>query len=286
MEGKKPVAEQVTLPEHPLLVLEPGKGWITLDLRNVWAHRELLYLLTWRDIKIRYKQTALGVVWAIIQPLVPMIIFTLFFGRLAGIPSDGIPYAAFAYGGLLPWTYFANAVGNSATSIVGSSSLVTKVYFPRMIIPGSAILAALVDFFIACSLLAVLMIWYRLPLHPNIVMLPYLVLLVTTLALGVGMFFAGLTVKYRDVRYALPFVIQFWMFATPIIFPASIVPPRWRWVLALNPLTGVIENFRAALFGKPFNWSALAFSSLVACVLLVYAAYAFRRLERSFADVI
>ena len=274
------------LPEQPLLVLEPRHGWISLDLRDLWAHRELLYFLAWRDITIRYKQTALGVLWAILQPLLPMIVFTLFFGRLARMPSDGIPYAAFACAGILPWTYFANAVGTSATSIVGSSNLITKVYFPRMIIPGSAVLAALVDFFVAFALLGALMLWYRLPIDARALMLLVLILLVTALALGVGMLFAALTVKYRDVRYMLPFVVQLWMFATPVIYPASLVPPEWRWVLAINPLTGVIEGFRSALFGRPFDWGSLGASVAIAGALLVGAAYVFQRMERTFADTI
>ena len=284
-EGARTGVDSI-LPEHPLLVLQPARGWISLDLGDIWAHRELLYFLTWRDIKIRYKQTALGALWAIIQPVLPMIIFTLFFGNLAHMPSDGIPYAVFVYAGLLPWTYFANAVGNSATSIVGSSNLITKVYFPRMIIPGSAVLAALVDFFIAFVLLGVLMAWYRLPIHAGVLALPFLILLVTTLALGVGMLFAGLTVKYRDIRYTLPFVVQFWMFATPVIYPASLVPARWRWALAVNPLTGVIEGFRAALFGRPLDWGALGASVAIAIALLICAAYVFQRMERTFADTI
>ena len=280
------MAEPVTLPDRPLLVLQPGTGWASLDLADVWAHRELLFFLTLRDIKLRYKQTALGVVWAVIQPLFPMIVFTLFFGRLAKMPSDGVPYAVFAYAGLLPWTYFANAVATSAGSVIGSSNLVTKVYFPRMIIPAAAVLAALVDFVLAFLLLIVLIAWYRMPVHLSVVALLPLVVLETVLALAFGLLFAGLTVKYRDVRHALPFLIQVWMFVTPIIFPSSIVPPRWRLVLALNPLMGVIENFKAALFGQPFHWSELAFSTAAAMALLVYAAYAFRRLERTFADTI
>lgn len=280
------MAEQVTLPDRPLLVLQPGTGWASLDLADVWAHRELLFFLTQRDIKLRYKQTALGVIWAVIQPLFPMIVFTLFFGRLAKMPSDGVPYAVFAYAGLLPWTYFANAVTTSAGSVIGSSNLVTKVYFPRMIIPAAAVLAALVDFVLAFLLLIVLVAWYRMPVHLSVVMLLPLVVLETVLALAFGLFFAGLTVKYRDVRHALPFLIQVWMFITPIIFPSSIVPPKWRLILALNPLMGVIENFKAALFGHPFHWGELAFSTGAAVVLLVYAAYSFRRLERTFADTI
>jgi lipopolysaccharide transport system permease protein len=274
------------LPDRPLLVLEPAKGWSSLDLRDVWAHRELLYFLAWRDIKLRYKQTMLGVLWAVIQPLFPMIIFTFVFGRLAKMPSEGTPYAVFVYAGLLPWTYFANAVASSATSIVGSSNLVSKVYFPRMIIPASAVLAALLDFCIAGVLLGLLMMWYGLPVHSGVIMLPVLIALTTTLSLGIGLLCAGLTVKYRDIRYALPFLIQCWMFATPVVFPTSMVPSTWRWALVLNPLTGIIDGFRSALFGRPFNWGALAASAAIAIVGLVYAAYSFRRLERTFADTI
>jgi len=275
-----------SLPEKPLLTITPSRGWVALNLAEVWAHRELLYFLTWRDIKIRYKQTALGALWAVIQPLFPMLIFTLFLGRLAKMPSDGIPYSIFAYAGLLPWTYFASAVGNSSQSVVGSSNLISRVYFPRMIIPGAAVLAALVDFAIAFVLLGVLMAWHRIPLTPSVLMLLPLIALVTFLALGFGMLLAGLTVKYRDFRFALPFLIQVWMFATPVIYPASLVPEKWRWVLALNPLTGVIEGFRSSLFARPFDWNALAFSAVFTAILLIYSAYSFRRMERVFADLV
>jgi lipopolysaccharide transport system permease protein len=279
------VAEPATLPERPLLVLQPSKGWVSLDLAGVWEHRELLFFLMWRDIKLRYKQTTLGVLWAIIQPTAPMLIFTLVFGRLVDVPADG-PYPLFAFAGLLPWTFFANAVTNSATSVVTSANLITKVYFPRMIIPGAATLAALMDFVIGLGVLAVLMIWYQVPLQGTLIVLPLLVALTTILALGVGMFLAALTVQYRDVRYALPFLIQFWMFATPIIFPSRIVPEGWRWALTLNPMAGIIENFRAALFGRPIGWSSLAFSALAGALVLAYAAFSFRRFERKFADLI
>ena len=259
---------------------------MALNLVEVWAHRDLLYFLTGRDIKIRYKQTALGAVWAIIQPLFPMLIFTLFFGRLAKVPSDGIPYSVFAYAGLLPWTYFASAVGNSSNSIVGSSNLISRVYFPRMIIPASAVLASLLDFFIAFGLLAVLMVWHRIPVTLSTLMLIPLVIVLTVLSLGIGMLFSGWTMKYRDVRFALPFLIQVWMFASPVIYPASLVPEKWRWVLGLNPLTGVVEGFRSALFGRPFAWEFLAYSAVFAIVMLAYSAYSFRRLERLFADII
>jgi lipopolysaccharide transport system permease protein len=274
------------VPERPVITLMPSRGWVSLNLADVWEHRELLYFLTWRDIKIRYKQTTLGATWAIIQPLFPMLVFTLFFGRLAKMPSDGIPYSVFAYAGLLPWTYFAAAVGNSSTSIVGSSNLITKVYFPRMIIPASAVLAALLDFGIAFGLLAALMVWHRIPVTASIFMLLPLIVLLTLLALGIGLLFSALTVKYRDIRFALPFLVQVWMFATPVIYPASLVPQKWRWVLALNPVTGIVEGFRSALFGLPFAWGFLLYSAVFSLVMIIYAAFSFRRLERLFADLI
>jgi lipopolysaccharide transport system permease protein len=278
------VSEPVAIPDRPLLVLAPSKGWVSLDLTGVWEHRELLFFLTWRDIQLRYKQTALGVMWAIIQPLAPMLIFTLVFGRLVDVPADG-PYPLFAFAGLLPWTFFANAVNNSTTSVVSSANLITKVYFPRMIIPGAATLAALMDFVIGLGVLALLMIWYGVQWHLTLLLLPLLIAMTTVLALGVGMFFAGLTVQYRDVRYAMPFLLQFWMFATPIIFPSRIVPEGWRWALALNPMAGVIENFRAVLLGRPIGWSALGFSAAIAVIVLIYSAFSFRRFERKFADL-
>ena len=280
------MADGSTLPARPLLVIEPPRGWVSFDLAALWSHRELLFFLTSRDLKVRYKQTALGALWAILQPVLPMIIFSLFFGRLARIPSDGIPYPLFAFAGLLPWTYVANAIGNSATSVVGNASLVTKVYFPRLIIPASAVLAALVDFGIACGALAVLLVWYQIPVNGGFLIIPVLAVIMTVLALGIGTLCAAVTVRYRDVRHALPVLIQFWMFATPIVFPASLVPEQWRWALALNPLTGIIENFRAALFGRPFAWPALAASGTIACALLIIGVYTFRQLERSFADTI
>ena len=279
------MAEEVALPERPVLVLQASKGWVTLDLAGVWEHRELLWFLTWRDVKLRYKQTGLGVLWAIIQPTAPMLIFTLVFGRLVGVPADG-PYPLFAFAGLLPWTFFANAVTNCATSVVTSANLITKVYFPRMIIPGAATMAALMDFVIGMGVLVVLMIWYQVPPHATLLVLPLLIALTTMLALGVGMLLAAITVQYRDVRYALPFLIQFWMFATPIIFPSRIVPERWQWAVTLNPMAGIIENFRAALFGRPIGWSALALAAAIAFAILAYGAFSFRRFERKFADFI
>ena len=285
--GSPPVEKSPAhLPDEPVFVIEPSRKWVALNLRDLWAYRELLYFLTWRDVKIRYKQTVLGAAWAVIQPLFTMLIFTLFFGKLAGIASDGIPYPIFAYAGLLPWTFFSNAVTSSGNSIVGSSHLITKVFFPRMIIPAAAVLAGLVDFAIAFVILVGLMIYYGVAVSWGIVMLPALVLLTALLALGVGMWMSGLNVKYRDVRYALPFLIQVWMFVTPIIYPSSIVPEKWRWAMRLNPLSGIIEGYRASLFGRAPDWAALAFSTVFTVALLIYSAYTFRRMEKSFADIV
>jgi lipopolysaccharide transport system permease protein len=284
----KPLAFEIEarIPDRPLLVLKPVTGWPSLQLKDLWVHRELLYFLAWRDLKIRYKQTLLGVLWALFQPLFPMIIFTLVFGKLAKMPSDGMPYAVFVLAGLLPWTYFANAVSSSTTSVVGSANLVSKVYFPRMIIPASSILVALLDCCVASVLLLILMAWYGLPAHANILVLPVLILLLTTLSLAVGMFFSALTVRYRDIRYALPFAIQVWMFATPVVFPTSLVPVGWHWLVMLNPMTGIVEGFRSALFGRPFDLVMLAASTAFTAIGIVLAAYSFKRLERTFADVI
>jgi len=270
----------------PVIDIKPSKGWVSLRLADVWAYRELFYFLTWRDVKVRYKQTVLGVAWAVIQPLFTMLIFTLFFGKLAGIPSEGIPYPLFAYAGLLPWTFFANAVTNSGNSLVASQHLITKVYFPRMIIPGAAVGAALVDLAIAFVLLAALMAWYGVAPTWSLLMLPPLIALVCLLALGVGMWMSALNVKYRDVRYALPFLIQLWMFVSPIIYPSTIVPQKWRWALAFNPLTGIIDGFRSALFGHPIDPVLLVLATLVTLMFLAYAAYDFRRMEKEFSDVV
>jgi lipopolysaccharide transport system permease protein len=275
-----------SLPENPLVSIRPGGTWSPLSLRDLWSYRELLYFLIWRDVKVRYKQTLLGAVWAVIQPLFAMLIFTLFFGRLAGIPSDGIPYPLFAYAGLLPWMFFSNAVTNSGNSLVGSSNLITKVYFPRMIIPGASAAAGLVDFGISFVILVVLMAHYGVSITAGVLMMPALVVLTMLLALGVGMWLSALNVKYRDVRHALPFLIQLWMFATPIVYPSSIMPARWRWALAINPMAGIIEGYRSSLFGREMDWPMLGISAGITVALLVCSAYAFRRMEKTFADVV
>jgi lipopolysaccharide transport system permease protein len=281
-----PKLNSTELPAAPLVVIEPNKAWSAVDLSDLWAFRELLYFLTWRDVKVRYKQTELGVAWAIIQPLLTMVIFTLFFGRLAGVPSDDIPYPVFAYSGLLAWTFFANAITNSGNSLVGNANLITKVYFPRMLIPGAAVAAGLVDFAIAFLILVALMVYYSVGVTWSILMFPLLVVLTTLLALGTGMWLSALNVKYRDVRFALPFLVQLWMFLSPVIYPASFLPEKYRWVLWINPMAGIIEGYRSALFGRPFDWIALAVSAAITMFLLVYSSYSFRRMEKSFADIV
>ncbi|MGH9942023.1 MAG: ABC transporter permease [Pyrinomonadaceae bacterium] len=273
-------------PAEPLITIEPGRKWAALNLNDLWTYRELLYFLTWRDIKVRYKQTALGAAWAILQPLFTMIIFTVFFGRLAGISSDGVSYPLFAYAGLLPWTYLSNALTMSGNSLVGNANLITKVYFPRAFIPGAAVAAGLVDFAITFALLIPLMLYYDVTPTWGLLLLLPLTVLTTLLALAVGMWMSALNVKYRDVRYATPFLIQIWMFASPIIYPASRLPEKWRLVYALNPAAGIVEGFRAALFGRQIGWGELAVSTVVTLLLLAFSIYSFRRMEKEFADLI
>lgn len=274
------------LPSEPLVVIQPSKRWNLLSFKDIWAYRELLFFLTWRDVKVRYKQTALGAAWAILQPLFMMVIFTIFFGRLAGVGSAGIPYPLFALAGLVPWTFFSNSITASGNSLVGSANLITKVYFPRLIVPAAAMLAGLVDFMLAFGLLCLLMIYYGVTLTAQVLFLPVLVLLTALFALGVGTWMSALNVKYRDVRFALPFVIQLWLFVSSVILPSSSVPEKWRWLLLLNPMSAIIEGYRSALFGLPFDWPALGIASVLTAVVLLYAFYSFSRVERSFADII
>jgi lipopolysaccharide transport system permease protein len=281
-----PHTNSYSLPEKPVVLIEPSKSWVALNLRDFWAYRELLYFLAWRDVKVRYKQTVLGAAWAIIQPLVTMIIFTYFFGKLARMPSEGIPYPIFFYAGLTLWTFFSNAVMSGANSLIGNTNLITKVYFPRLIIPSASVGAGLIDFAIASLLLIGLLIYYDYSVTRGYLMLVPLVLLTTLLALGIGVWFSALNVRYRDVRYALPFVIQIWLFVSPIIYPSSLVPEEWRWVMVLNPLTGIIEGYRSSLFGREFHWLALLYSTIFTLVMLVYGSYTFRRMEKHFAEFI
>jgi lipopolysaccharide transport system permease protein len=274
------------IPAAPLITIRTSGGWADLNLREFWNYRELLYFLTWRDVRVRYKQTVLGAAWAILQPLASMLIFAVFFGKLAKVPSDGIPYPLFAYAGLLPWTFFSNAITNSGNSLVASTNLVTKVYFPRMIIPASATVAGLVDFGIAFLMLGAMMPFYGMRPVASWVFLPLLATCTALLAMAIGLAFSALNVKYRDVRYALPFVVQLWMFASPVVYPLSLVPERWRWAVAINPMAGLIEGYRAALFGRTFDLGSLFTSLIETAALLAFSAFVFRRAERSFADVI
>jgi len=274
------------LPEKPLVVIEPRKAWGSINLGDLWAYRDLFYFLIWRDLKVRYKQTVLGVVWVVIQPLVATLIFTIFLGVLARVPSDGTPYALLVYTGLLPWSFFSAALASSSNSLVGNTHLITKVYFPRMIIPGAAIGARLLDFGIALIILAPLMFYYGVVPTKNLLALPLLIALITMFSWGVGMWSSALNVKYRDVGVILPVFTQLWMFVSPVAYPASLVPEKWRWLYYLNPMAGIVEGFRTAILGGSFKWVPLAYAIAATVIIFVYSAYAFRRMERSFADII
>lgn len=271
----------------PVLRIEPSKGWVSLKLNELWAYRELLYFLTWRDIKVRYKQTALGAAWAIIQPVFTMIVFSLFFGKLGKIPSDGIPYPIFAYAALVPWTFFAGGLSQSSNSLVGSSNLIKKVYFPRLAIPIATILSEVVDFFLAFVVLVGMMLYYRIVPTANVLYLPLFLLLALITSLGVGLWLSAMNVQFRDVRYIVPFITQFWMFATPIAYPSSLLPEPWRTLYGINPMVGVVEGFRWALLGtNSAPGPILAVSSLTSIIILIGGAFYFRRMEKTFADVV
>lgn len=276
-----------TLPDEPFITIEPSTSWVAIRLGDLWEYRELLYFLIWRDVKVRYKQTLLGTVWTVLQPLLATLIFTVFFGILAGVKTDGVPYPIFAFSGLMIWTFFANAVIKSSNSLVGSAQLITKVYFPRLLIPVAAVGTGLVDLAISFVVLLAMMIYYHVAITWNILLLPVLILLVMLFALGVGLWLSAMNVKYRDVGQLVPFLIQMWMFASPVIFPPTLVPEKWRWLLILNPLTGLIDGFRASVLGRGgFYGPALALSCAVTIALLVYSAYSFRRMEKTFADLV
>jgi lipopolysaccharide transport system permease protein len=276
---------RVSVSEH-VLVIKPRRSWSALDFREVLNARELLFLLAWRDISVRYKQTVLGAGWAILQPVLTMLVFSVLFGKIARMSSDGVPYPIFVYAGLLPWTFFANAVTNSSNSLVGSANLISKVYFPRMVIPAAAVGAGLVDFAVASAILFVMMLYYHVGLSVAILMVVPLVALLSLAALASGLWLSALNVKYRDVRYAVPFMIQIGMYLTPVIYPASAIPSKWRWLLALNPVGGTIQGFRASLLHLPFDWFSLGISTAMTATLLVFAAFSFKTMEREFADVI
>jgi lipopolysaccharide transport system permease protein len=282
-----PVMEQREGKPGPVLRIEPSKGWVSLKLWELWEYRELLYFLTWRDIKVRYKQTVLGAAWAVIQPFCTMLIFSIFFGRLAKMPSDGIPYPLFSYAALTPWMFFANGLGQSSNSLVGSANLITKVYFPRLTIPISTVLSGVVDFALSFLVLLAMMLYYGVRPTWNILWLPLFLLLALVTSLGVGLWLSALNVQFRDVRYVVPFITQFWMFATPIVYPSSLLREPWRTVYGLNPMVGVVEAFRWALLGTSARpGPIIAASAVAALVILIGGAFYFRRMEKTFADVV
>ncbi len=274
------------LPDEPLVTIQANKSWSALDFHEFWVYRELLYFLTLRDIKVRYKQTLLGVSWVLFQPLLTTVVFTIFLGILIRVPSEGTPYVLFVYAGLLLWTFFSAAVVSSSTSLVNNAHLITKVYFPRSILPVTAVAARLLDLAIAFLVLICLMAYYRAALTWAILLIPVLVALITLLALGVGMVTSAINVKYRDVGVLIPVLLQLWTYASPVVYPASLVPARWQRLYELNPLVGLIGNFRAAALGGQIDWSALAWSVGIIAALLVYAAFLFRRMETHFADIV
>jgi lipopolysaccharide transport system permease protein len=279
-------------PQTPTIVIEPSKGFVALRLNDVWRYRELLYFLVWRDVKVRYKQTVLGAAWAIIQPLMTMIVFALFFGGLAQIPSDGVPYPIFAYAALVPWTFFANGLSSSGDSLVGSANLIKKIYFPRLIIPIASVLRGVVDFVLAFSVLLLMMVAYQIPLTVSVLTLPFFLLLAFVTALGVGLALSAMNVQFRDVRYTIPFLVQIWLFITPVAYPSSLIESETlRALYSLNPMASVVDGFRWALLGgvnpalRPPD-VALLVSSVAALALLLGSLFYFRRMERSFADVV
>jgi len=260
-----------------------GSGW-DFNLKEIWAYRELLYFLVWRDIKIRYKQTVLGALWALLQPLLTMAVFTVLFGKLAGIKTDDIPYPLFAFCGLVIWTFINTTVNSSSNSLVNNTNLITKIYFPRLLIPYSAVVAGLIDVLLSLIVLVVIMILYSQAFHLSMLLAPCFLLLAVLLAVGVGSFLSSLNVRFRDVKMLLPFGLQLWMFISPVFYPLSLFPEKWRWALALNPLTGILEGFRSSLFGKPFDYFSLVSSIVLTTLLFFVGAVIFKKMEDDFAD--
>lgn len=266
--------------------IEPTHGWVALRLYELWEYRELLYFLTWRDLKVRYKQTVFGVAWAIIQPLFTMIVFSLFFGKLAKVPSDGLPYPIFSYAALLPWNLFASSLGQSSNSLVNSANLIKKIYFPRLVIPLSSVLSGVIDFAIAFAILLGMLVYYDVRPTPAIWLLPFFLLLTLIAALGVGIWLSALNVEFRDVRYVIPFLTQFWLFATPVAYPSSLLAGGWRILYGVNPMAGVVEGFRWALLGTQPPSAMIGVSALISLAILASGVLYFRRMEKSFADLV
>lgn len=272
--------------ELPVRIIRPPRGWLSIRWAELWHFRELLYFLTWRDVKVRYKQTVLGVLWAFLQPFVQLVLFSIVFGRIAKMSSDGFPYPVFAYAGILPWQFFAESVNRSSASLLNSSSLLTKVYFPRLIIPLSAVGGCLVDFIVALVIFAGLIVYYGLPVNVGMLLAPLLVLMTLVPALGTGILLSAMTVSFRDFRYIIPFGLQAWFFMTPVVYPVSVVPEKWRFLLMINPMSGVIGAYRSVLLGSPVQWELTLASAVGSVVLLCVGVYVFNRMERYFADLI
>jgi len=281
-----PAQDGSSNPAQPLVTIEPRKSLSWTDLSDVWVYRELLYFLVWRDLKVRYKQTTVGIAWVVLQPILTTLVFSVFLGVLARVPSDGVPYSIFVFAGLLPWTFLSGALNSSGNSLVGSAHLITKVYFPRILIPIAAVGARLVDFLISFLVLAAMLAFYRVAPTVNLLMLLPLILLVTLLTLAVGLLASATNVRYRDVGVLLPVLVQLWMFASPVVYPLTLVPQRYRTLFSLNPLVGIITGFRSAVLGLAFEWTPIAVSAAITIVLLVIAVIMFRRTERYFADII
>ena len=271
--------------EPRTVVIRPARGWVAIDWRELIQQRELLLFLILRDVKVRYKQTVLGVAWAVLQPVFTMLVFTVFFGRFANMPSQNLPYAVFVYAGLLPWLFVSTAIGQAALSLVNQQSLLTKVYLPRVFVPAAAIGGALVDLGVSLAVFVALMLFYGLIPGVGVLAVPGLLLLMLAMTLGISLILAALTVSYRDIRHVIPFLLQTWMFLSPVIYPVSFVPAKYRWLLALNPMTGIIDGFRAAFLDQPWPWDTIGVSAGVSVVCLVVGLYYFRRTERRFADV-
>lgn len=279
------INKPVGMPEKvPVIVIRPSKGWIPINLHELWEFKDLLYFFIWRDVKVRYKQTVLGFTWAIIQPFFTMVIFTLFFGNLAKLPTDGVPYPIFAYAALIPWTLFSESITRSTNSMVTNSNIIKKVYFPRLVLPISSIISPLVDFVIAFAVLILMMAYYGITPTFNVIWLPAFLLLALATSLGIGLWTSALNAKYRDIQYAVPFVVQIWMFASPVVYAASMIPEQYRFLYGLNPMTGVIEGFRWSLLGTNAPGTMIIGSVIVSTVVLISGAIYFKRTERTFAD--
>lgn len=273
-----------SLARAPLIKITASRTAIIPQLSDIWAHRELLYFLIWRDLKVRYRQTFLGVAWVVLQPLLMTLVFTVFLSKLGHFGSEGVPYPLFAYAGLLPWTFFSNSVSAGSSSLLSNSYIITKVYFPRLLVPIAIVGVRLVDFLIASVVLIVLMLFYGVAVSRSMLVLPLLIAESTLLAVAVGSWFSVLNIRYRDVGTVLPVLIQLWMFASPIIYPSSMIPPRWRFVYSLNPLVGIVEGFRSSFFGLPFQWSAMVVSAITTLALLGYVLYVFYRWQERLVD--